>query len=109
MVAGKQMGEFVKRHRTLSAPGDTVALMQPTDTQGKRPAFTTERQFAVTGHMAMPVLDAIANDLKRRFNIDLVAAPTRPRSMPAARPTWAASSARPVATSRRSAPTRWTA
>ena len=73
LVSDLDMGQFVKLHHTPSAPGDTVAAMKPLDAQGKRPEFTTEWQFAVTGQKAMPVLDAVSNDLNKNFGIDLKA------------------------------------
>jgi hypothetical protein len=74
LIADLDMGQFVKLHHTPSAPGDQVALMKAEDEEGNRPEFTTEWQFAVTGQKAMPVLDAVAHDLKKNFGIDLKAA-----------------------------------
>jgi hypothetical protein len=77
LVTQKNMGSFIQLHHTPSAPGDTVALHKPAvvdaNVKAKESEFTTEWQFAVKGQKAMPVLDAVANDLKKNFNIDLKA------------------------------------
>ena len=67
---GFTMAEFVKLHHTPSNAGDTVAVMEPA-VNGKQKDFTLEWQFAVKGQKAVPVLDSVANDLKKNFNIDL--------------------------------------
>ena len=67
---GFTMAEFVKLHHTPSNAGETVALMEPA-VNGKQKDFTPEWQFAVKGQRAVPVLDSVANDLKKNFNIDL--------------------------------------
>lgn len=71
LVERENMSGFVKLHHTPSAPGDTLAEMVPAGADGRQSEFTTEWQFAVNGQKAMPVLDAVANDLKSNFNIDL--------------------------------------
>jgi hypothetical protein len=66
MITEKDMGSFITLHHTPSAPGDTLAVMGRDGGE-----FTTEWQFAVNGQKAMPVLDAVANDLQRAFGVDL--------------------------------------
>ncbi len=73
LEAELDMGGFVKLHHTPSAPGDTVAFDQPAGPAEAKKEFTTEWQFAVKSQKAMPVLDAVVNDLQRNFGIDLKA------------------------------------